>query len=414
MPSRFFFSLPLIIWLIAEPPVFSVFFLAKTLGVFGLTSFTLALLLAVRIPLQEKIFGDVGHSYRVHQLIGTTSLIALILHMTLLFWSYARFSLSSAFSLITPIGDTAKILGIFGLVLMAICIFITYYVRLPYHVWKTTHKFLSLAFLFGALHSVLIQGDIQTMPLLKGIFFLFLILGIGVIIYRVLFHKLFVKRTPYVVSAITMINEKFIDVTLMPKQQSINIKPGQFAYITPVSNGIKAEEHPFTIAGSETQGTIRFIIKMLGDFTNTLPNIVIGDEMLIEGPYGSFSFLNGSKNQCWIAGGIGITPFLTFANHLPADYKVTLFYCIRDENENAILLDIDRLSKEKPNLTIIIWNTKEQNYLTAKEALADVDLATIDIFLCGPGPMIKSLRTQFDTLHIPHHHIHQEKFCLKP
>ena len=252
------------------------------------------------------------------------------------------------------------------------------------------------------------------MPLLKLIFLIFTALGVLVIVYRILFQKLFVKRTPYVVTSVNVLNKTFIDVTLTPTSQSISIKPGQFAYITYMSNGVKAEEHPFTIAGPNTDGTIRFVHKILGDFTATLPNIVIGDEALVEGPFGNFSFLNGSKNQCWIAGGIGITPFLAFADHLPADYKATLFYSIRDESENAIPKDLERLSKEKPNLTIIIWNNKERGFLTAAVALTDLDLATVDVFLCGPGPMVTSFRTQLDTLKVPHYHVHQEKFNLKP
>lgn len=409
-----FLLFPLIVWLIAEPPTFSIMYLAKITGVFGFTAFTLALLLAVRIPLQERIFGDLGRSYRVHQLIGTTALITLFLHPLLLAWSYAQFSVSSAFQLLLPFGETAKIFGIIGLAIMTLCIILTYYIRLPYHIWKTTHKFLSLAFLLGAMHSILIIGDIQTMPLLKLIFLIFTALGVLVIVYRILFQKLFVKRTPYVVTSVNVLNKTFIDVTLTPTSQSISIKPGQFAYITYMSNGVKAEEHPFTIAGPNTDGTIRFVHKILGDFTATLPNIVIGDEALVEGPFGNFSFLNGSKNQCWIAGGIGITPFLAFADHLPADYKATLFYSIRDESENAIPKDLERLSKEKPNLTIIIWNNKERGFLTAAVALTDFDLATVDVFLCGPGPMVTSFRTQLDTLKVPHYHVHQEKFSLKP
>lgn len=409
-----FLLFPLVVWCIIEPPTLSIMYLAKILGVFGFTAFTLALLLAIRVPLQEKIFGDLGHSYRIHQLIGTSALIALLLHPLLLAWSYAQFSITSAFQLLLPIGEAAKIFGTIGLTIMTICIIITYYIRLPYHIWKITHKFLSLAFLFGALHSILINGDIQTMPFLQLIFFIFLTIGVLAILYRVLFNKLFVQRTPYVVTTVRTINETFVDVTLTPTAHSIPIKAGQFAYVTYMSNGVKAEEHPFTIAGANADGTIRFITKKLGDFTNTLSNIVIGDEAFIEGPFGNFSFKNGGKTQCWIAGGIGITPFLSFADHLPANYRATLFYAIRDESENAVVSDIARLSKEKPNLAIIVWNSKEKGFLTATSALAGFNLATADVFLCGPGPMMTALRTQLDVLRIPHHHIHQEKFSLKP
>lgn len=409
-----FLAFPLVIWFLYEPPMASVAYLGKILGVFGFAAFTLALLLAIRVPAQEKIFGDLGRSYKFHQVIGTLSLMALLLHPVLLAWQYIQLSTRSAAIFLLPIGDLPKTLGIIGLIVMAVCIICTYYVRLPYHIWKKVHQYISIAFILGSLHSVLIIGSIQSMPLLKLLFVIFLGLGVIAIIYRILFHRLFVHRTPYVVTKVDVINEKFVDVILAPKNGGINLKPGQFAYVTYMSNGVKAEEHPFTIAGSRPDGSIRFVTKKLGDFTNTLSNIVIGDEAMIEGPFGSFTFLAGGKTQCWIAGGIGITPFLAFAESLPADYQATLIYAIADDSENAIAADLVEIAKLKKNVKIIVWNSKEKGFLTAASALEGFDVPSVDVFLCGPGGMVKAMRDQLFALHVPHHHIHQEKFSLLP
>lgn len=412
--TSLFLALPLVLWLVAEPPTVSISYLGKILGVFGFTTFTLALLLAIRIPAQEKIFGDLGQSYRFHQTIGTLSLMALVLHPVFLAWQYIELSFKDAAVFLLPIGDFAKNLGVFSLIIMTVCIICTYYVRLPYHIWKKVHQYLALAFIFGALHGVLIRGDIQSMPVLKLLFIIFLGLGVIAIIYRILFNRLFVHRTPYVVTSVNVINEKFVDVTLAPKDRGFDLKPGQFAYVTYMSNGVKAEEHPFSIAGSGPDGSIRFVTKKLGDFTNTLSNIVVGDEAMVEGPYGSFTYTSGGKTQCWIAGGIGITPFLAFAASLPDDYHATLYYAISDETENAVASDLVNLAKRKPNLNIVVWNSKEKGFLTAASALTDLDPAKTDVFLCGPGGMVKAMRDQLFALKVPHHRIHQEKFSMLP
>ncbi|MEK7633036.1 MAG: ferric reductase-like transmembrane domain-containing protein [Patescibacteria group bacterium] len=412
--TSLFLALPLVLWLVAEPPTASISYLGKILGVFGFAAFTLALLLAIRIPLQEKIFGDLGQSYRFHQTIGTLALMALVLHPVFLAWQYIQLSFKDAAVFLLPIGDLAKNLGLFSLIIMTVCIICTYYIRLPYHIWKKVHRYLALAFVFGAMHGVMIGGDIQTMPLLKLLFIIFLALGVVAILYRVLFNRLFVHRTPYVVSGVNIINEKFVDVTLTPKDRGFDLKPGQFAYITYMSNGVKAEEHPFSIAGSGPNGSIRFVTKKLGDFTNTLSNIVVGDEAMVEGPYGSFTYTSGGKTQCWIAGGIGITPFLAFAASLPDDYRATLYYAISDETENAVANDLADLAKRKSNLDIVVWNSKEKGFLTAASALSKLDPASTDVFLCGPGGMVKAMRDQLFALHVPHHHIHQEKFSMLP
>lgn len=414
VPVSIFLAFPTILWLFAESPVMSMAYIGKILGVFGFTAFTLALMLAIRIPVQEKIFGDLGMSYTFHQKVGTVALIALLLHPLFLSWTYFQFSTESAVLFFLPIGDLAKTLGIVSLVIMTLCIIFTYYVHLPYHIWKKVHRYLGLAFLLGALHSLFILGDIQSIPLLKLVFFVFLVLGVGVIAYRVLFSKVFVHRTPYVVSSIRVVNDKFVDVTLAPKTKGISMKPGQFAYVTYMSNGVKAEEHPFSIAGARPDGSIRFVTKKLGDFTNTLPNLQIGDEAMIEGPYGSFTYGSGGKTQCWIAGGIGITPFLTFAESLPDDYDAKLVYAISDPTENAVENDLATLAEAKPNLDVVTWNSKEKGFLTATSALEGFNAGSVDVFLCGPPGMVKALRDQLFALNVPHHHIHQEKFTMLP
>ncbi len=414
IPVSLFLALPLALWLVAEPPVASIPYLGRILGVFGFSAFTLAILLAIRIPLQEKIFGDLGQSYRFHQTIGTLALMALVLHPLFLAWQFIEFSLKDTAIFLLPVGDLAKNLGVFSLIIMTVCIICTYYVRLPYHIWKKVHQYLALAFILGAIHGVMIGGDIQTMPLLKLLFVIFLALGVCAIVYRVLFNRLFVHRTPYVVKSVNVINEKFVDVTLTPKDRGFDIKPGQFAYITYMSNGVKAEEHPFSIAASGPNGSIRFVTKKLGDFTNTLHNLVVGDEAMVEGPYGSFTYTSGGKTQCWIAGGIGITPFLAFAESLPDDYNATLYYAISDDTENAVERDLATLAKRKPNLKIAVWNSKEKGFLTAASALTGLDPAKTDVFLCGPGGMVKAMRDQLFALNVPHHHIHQEKFSMLP
>ena len=412
--TSFFLALPLVLWLIAEPPTLSIPYIGKVLDVFGFAAFTLALLLAVRVPAQEKIFGVLGQSYRFHQVIGTLALMALVLHPLFLAWQFIDLSIKDTAIFLLPIGDLAKNLGMFSLIIMTVCIICTYYVRMPYHIWKKVHQYLALAFVFGALHGVLIGGDIQTMPLLRLLFLVFLALGVIAIVYRVLFHRLFVHRTPYVVTSVNVVNEKFVDVTLAPKDRGFDMEPGQFAYITYMSNGVKAEEHPFSIAGSGPNGSIRFVTKKLGDFTNTLPNLVVGDEAMVEGPYGSFSYTSGGKEQCWIAGGIGITPFLAFATSLPDDYRATLYYAISDETENAVKNDLADLAKRKSNLDIVVWNSKEKGFLTAASALTGLDAKTTDVFLCGPSGMVRAMRDQLFVLNVPHHRIHQEKFSMLP
>ena len=414
LATTLFLALPLVLWCIAQPPTFTAYTVGQLLGVFGFTAFTYALLMSIRVPAQEFLFGDLGNSYRFHQTIGTVSLIALLFHPLFLAWDYVTFSLRSAAEFLLPIGEIAKTFGILALLILTLCLILTYYVRLPYDLWKKTHRYLSLAFVLGAIHSVWITGAVQQVPLVKWIFFIFLILGVLAVVYRIFFNRLFVRRAEYTITSVATVNDTFVDVTLKAAGKPLTVRPGQFAYVTYVGAEVKEEEHPFSIAGSNPDGTLRFVTKKLGDFTNTMSKLKVGDKALIEGPFGNFSFARAGKVQCWMAGGIGITPFLAFAEALPMDYQATLFYAIRDEKENAVSADIERLRARKPNLKIVVWNSATQGFLTAAKALEGFSISDVDVFLCGPPGMVTAMRDQLFALRVPHHHIHQEKFSMLP
>nr|WP_246253992.1 hypothetical protein [Comamonas jiangduensis] len=78
--------------------------------------------------------------------------------------------------------------------------------------------------------------------------------------------------------------------------------------------------HPFTIASApdgyartdDGRQLLRLVIKPLGDYTQTLhARLQPGQTVRIEGPYGHFDGQGAARRvQVWIAGGVGITPFL--------------------------------------------------------------------------------------------------------
>ena len=54
-------------------------------------------------------------------------------------------------------------------------------------------------------------------------------------------------------------------------------------------------------------------MKALGDYTQSLKNLKPGTIAEIEGAFGKFSYTHyGDSPQIWIAGGIGVTPFLVW------------------------------------------------------------------------------------------------------
>jgi ferredoxin-NADP reductase len=108
----------------------------------------------------------------------------------------------------------------------------------------------------------------------------------------------------------------------------VEFQAGQFVYATFHQSEIPREPHPFTIASAPGGDHLRIVVKRFGDFTSSMMSLRPGCAVWLEGPFGRFCLEGDPVNaQTWIAGGIGITPFLSWARSLERALPVDLYYC---------------------------------------------------------------------------------------
>jgi predicted ferric reductase len=157
-------------------------------------------------------------------------------------------------------------------------------------------------------------------------------------------------------------------------------------------------------------------VKTLGDYTKSLAALRPGTVAVVEGAYGKFSYKNyRNPNQIWIAGGIGITPFLGMAESLGTEeHTIDLYYAVKHESELVDLGELLRIGEWQYHKfrTIPVVNDKD-GLITAKlvnEKSGGVEGK--DIFLCGPPGMMKNLRSQFRDLGVANSKIHSEEFSI--
>lgn len=148
----------------------------------------------------------------------------------------------------------------------------------------------------------------------------------------------------------------------------------------------------FTVSSSPFQNypTITTkILKTSSSFKKALNNLKIGEEILAKGPDGDFVIGNLNKNYIFIAGGIGITPFISIIRQLNFEINkinVTLLYFGKTNNLSF-----------KDELSTIADNHKEFKikYFIGKridkKALKKFVNAASVFYVSGPNPMVEAI-----------------------
>ena len=414
---------PILFWLSSIPVNFrfadyySIFTsIGQISALVGISMFSLNLFLSGRFKFTEDFFGGMNKVYIAHHILGGISFILLLIHPLMLAAALIPTSIKDAASYILP-GDQWTInFGIIALLFLMTLLILTFFINLPYEFWKLTHKFLGAVLMIGAIHGFFVASDLSRDATFRNYMLLIVSLGLIPYIYRTLFFRLFIKRVDYSIAEIDYIAPNVIEILMTPIKQNLSYMPGQFVFIDFDKSNLPKEVHPFSLTSAPTDSYLSFAAKMEGDFTKKLMNVDIKSIVKIEGGFGRFSYLlSPRKSQIWIAGGIGIAPFISMAKSLPFNtgHDIQLYYSVKNKDEALYFNKIQKMAESGYGLKFIPWFSQTQGRLTAK-AIADAnpDIKDKDIFICGPPPMMKGLIDQFVKLRINKARLHSEEFSI--
>lgn len=205
--------------------------------------------------------------------------------------------------------------------------------RSGYQCWKILHRLSGVAALLAVIHTLMLE---RALPYPWGeIIWLMLIIVAGIS----LFYSLVLKRRSgeysYTVEEVNHPANNVVELALRAEGEgkSLSYQPGQFVYLTHYQKELAGcgEEHPYTLSSARGDLLARITIKALGDASFAIQEIPLGSRVNLNGPYGAFFPEQSDGKELWIAGGIGITPFLGCARHLASclsQVDIELIYCV--------------------------------------------------------------------------------------
>lgn len=154
-----------------------------------------------------------------------------------------------------------------------------------------------------------------------------------------------------------------------------NRKPGQFASIRIYKDGAWSEPHPFTLSSSPSDETLRMTIKKSGEFTSSIPDIEPGTPIQCSGPYGQFcKDIATNKEVVMIAGGVGITPFLSVLRQFretAADNEVTLFWANKTPADAFAAKELEEFTRHLKLSVVHVYSRVAPEGQTAAPVFTD-------------------------------------------
>lgn len=379
----------------------------------GFALFALTFVLSARFKWLEDYFGGLDKMYHLHHTMGKTALLLLLIHPVMLALRWIPEDTERLLWYLFPVHRQFEInLGswaLWGLILLMI---ITIVIRIPYDKWKISHKFIGFFFILGVAHIYFIDLSFSTNPALMIYVSVFSIAGITAWVYKSIIFDFVVKKSRYQVVKVDRLNDKVIEVVLKPMDGVLRFIPGQFYFFSFRAPGISRESHPYTVCDMTKEGDITIMVKALGDYTKQLHSeLKTGATALLEGPYGRFDYRRGKQDQVWIGGGVGIAPFISWANDLKrqnrTDLNINLYYCVNSESEATHLHLFKELENQIDSFKVHLIRADVEGFF---DPGAIHSISDKDIYICGPGEMRKSLLPGFAKRGVPKNSIHFEDF----
>lgn len=414
--------LPICLWLlepaaIGEPSSWKdmLTIVAKIGAFMGLASFAWSLVLGARLQLVDKLFSGLDKVYVAHHIFGGFAFLAILAHAIAITVVVSYTAGLEALMLWVPGVNMVVTWGVIAFGGLVVFLVLTVFIKLKHETFIRLHRLLGIFLVPAALHAFLAGGHMAENSALRRYLLVLTLAGVVAYLYHSVFGAWLIKRYPHLVVAVNNLGEGVVEVVLKPTWRPLNHEAGQFGYLSIRDQAVNQEPHPFSFSSSKFERNTAFVIKDFGDYTGKIGRVQPGAKAFVEGPFGGFGYREvRNRRQIWVAGGIGVTPFLSmgrsFGSYLR--YDIDFFYCTKNVEQALFLEEFRSLARKHDGFKLHHVCEECDGFLTAEKVAKVCDIAGADILVCGPLPMETGLREQFLAAGVPEWRLHNEQFSF--
>ncbi|WP_429932732.1 benzoate 1,2-dioxygenase electron transfer component BenC [Agrobacterium vitis] len=193
---------------------------------------------------------------------------------------------------------------------------------------------------------------------------------------------------------------------------------GQYVNIA-VPGSTQSRSYSFSSKPGENR--ISFLIKKIpgGVMSNWLEQAKIGATLDLTGPLGSFYLRDVQRPLLFLAGGTGLAPFLSMLEVLAqqqSSQTIHLIYGVTRDLDLVLVDQLEAFTGRLPNFTYATvvaddaTNHPRKGWVTQHMPQDMLTGGHVDVYLCGPPPMVDAVRSYFDDNGVKPNSFYYEKF----
>ena len=222
------------------------------------------------------------------------------------------------------------------------------------------------------------------------------------------------------ISSIDPLSETAIAFSIkIDNRSALGFLPGQYVNIQVPGTD---QARSFSFSSGPSADEVGFLIRNTshGVLTTYLRDRAKnGDRIEFNGPLGSFYLREIKRPTLFLAGGTGLAPFLSMLDKIEAtgtEHPVHLVFGVTNEPDLVRLDELEGYAARIPQFSFTCCvaaedsNYPNKGYVTRYMTPERLNNGIVDIYLCGPPPMVDAVRSYLSDQGITPANFYYEKF----